>query len=49
MDFVDSLKNIKEEMIKEASLQKEEENEAKEQRLRNEFFELVKDSNIKRK
>lgn len=49
MDFVDSLKNIKEEMIKEASVQKEEENEVKEQRLRNEFFELVKDSNIKRK
>ena len=47
-DFLDSLKDIKKELIKEQKPKENESNASKEKRLLDEFAEFIKDSDIKK-
>ncbi len=49
MDFLDSLKNIKKDMIEQSKKELKNDNELKEERLVNEFLDFIKDSDIKKK
>lgn len=48
MDYLDSLNKIKKELIKEQKPKSVEDNASKEERLRKEFVEFIKDSDIKK-
>ncbi|WP_300703164.1 hypothetical protein [uncultured Campylobacter sp.] len=47
MDFVDSLKNIKKDMIEKSK--KETQDDDKEEKMIKDFFDFIKDSDIKKK